>query len=228
MHTKTCVSAVKIYLFFLFISLFAVSGCGLDVEFGGGVGADDVAKNEVITGFIEEIIPSIGEDTNVVVRASVVKDETVFCCEDTTSVRDNFYIEGNLDPKAELEFLENGSSSLGTITIPVFPGAVIDIQDITIEDKFPKDDYYINIGFEGQVDSKNCVNDTTPSGTMRVVISSEGNETEVTVNLTSRTDIKRGDEQDLPCEEIVEGRKVEVDGKLGIGETVEAGLVEIL
>ena len=35
MHTKTCASAVKIYLFFLFISLFAVSGCGLDVEFGG-------------------------------------------------------------------------------------------------------------------------------------------------------------------------------------------------
>ena len=61
-----------------------------------------------------------------------------------------------------------------------------------------------------------------------MVISSEGNETEVTVNLTSRTDIERGDEQDLPCEEIVEGRKVKVDGKLGIGETVEADLVEIL
>ena len=76
----------------------------LDVEFGGGVETDDVAKNEVITGFIEEIIPSIGEDTNVVVRASVVKDETVACCEDTTSVRDDFYIEGNLDPKVELEF----------------------------------------------------------------------------------------------------------------------------
>ena len=184
-------------------------------------------ENEIITGFIEEIIPDIGTDSNVVVRASVVKDETVFCCEDTTSVRDDFRIENNLDPKAELEFLENGNSSLGTIRIPVFPGATIDIADIIIEDRVPRYDY-INISFEGQVDSKNCVNDTTPSGTMRVVILSEGNETEVTVNLTSRTDIERGDEEDLPCEEIVEGRKVKVDGKLGIGETVEADLVEIL
>ena len=206
MHTKTCASAVKIYLFFLFISLFAVSGCGLDVEFGGNEN-EDVEENEIITGFIEEIIPDIGTDSTVVVKASVVKDETVFCCEDTTSVRDDFRIENNLDPKAELEFLENGNSSLGTIRIPVFPGATIDIADIIIEDRVPRYDY-INISFEGQVDSKNCVNDTTPSGTMRVVILSEGNETEVTVNLTSRTDIERGDEEDLPCEEIVEGRKV--------------------
>ncbi len=225
MHTKTCASAVKIYLFFLFISLFAVSGCGLDVEFGGNEN-EDVEKNEVITGFIEEVIPDIG-DSSLVVRASVVRDETVFCCEDTTSVRDDFHIENNLDPKVELEFLENGNSSLGTIRIPVFPGATIDIADIIIEDRVPRYDY-INISFEGQVDSKNCVDDTTPSGTMRVKILSEGNETEVTVNLTSRTDIERGDEEDLPCEEIVEGRKIKVDGKLGIGETVEADLVEIL
>ena len=226
MHTRTCASTVKIYLFFLFISLFAVSGCGLDVEFGGNEN-EDVEENEIITGFIEEIIPDIGTDSNVVVKASVVKDETVFCCEDTTSVRDDFRIENNLDPKVELEFLENGNSSLGTIRIPVFPGATIDIADIIIEDRVPRYDY-INISFEGQVDSKNCVNDTTPSGTMRVVILSEGNETEVTVNLTSRTDIERGDEEDLPCEEIVEGRKVKIDGRLGIGETVEADLVEIL
>jgi len=228
MHTKTRASAVKIYLFFLFISLFAVSGCGLDIDFGGGTGnGDDVEGNEVISGFIEEIIPDIDEDSDIVVRASVEKNGTVACCEDTTSVRDNFYIEGNLDPKVELEFLENGNSSLATIRIPVFPGATIDIADITIEDRVLRYDY-INVSFEGQVDSKNCVNDTTPSGTMRVEILSEGNETEVTVNLTPRTDIERGDDEDLPCEEIVEGRKVKVDGKLGIGETIEADLVEIL
>ena len=228
MHTKTRASTVKTYLFFLFISLFAVSGCGLDVEFGGNEN-EDVEKNEIITGFIEEIIPDIGTDSNLVVRASVVKNETVFCCEDTTSVRNDFRIENDLDPKVELEFLENGNSSLGTIRIPVFPGATIDIADIVIEDRVPRYDY-INISFEGQVevDSKDCANDTTPSGTMRVKILSGGSETEVAVNLTSRTAIERGDEEDLPCAEIVEGRNVKVDGKLGIGETVEADLVEIL
>ena len=228
MYAKTCASsAVKIYLFFLFISLFAVSGCGLDIDFGSGNEDEGVEENEVITGFIEEITPDIGEDSNLVVRASVVKDETVACCEDTTSVRDDFRIEGNLDPKVELEFFENGVSSHGTIRIPVFPGATIDIADITIKDRVPEYDY-INISFEGQVDSKNCVNDTSSGGTIRVKTLSEGNETEVTVNLTSRTDIERGDEEDLPCEEIVVERKVRVDGKLLIGETVEAGLVEIL
>ena len=227
MHTKTRASAVKIYLLFFFISLFAVSGCGLDVDFGGGTADGDVEANETVTGFIEEIIPDIAEGSNLVVRASVVKDETVFCCEDTTSVRDDFHIENNLDPKVELEFFENGDSSLGTIRIPVFPGAVIDIQDIVIEDRAPRWDY-INISFEGQVDSKNCVNDTSSGGTIRVKILSEGNETEVTANLTSGTDIERGDEEDLPCEEIVVERKVRIDGKLGIGETVEATLVEIL
>ena len=226
MQTKTRASAVKIYLFFLFISLFAVSGCGLDIDFGSGDKTDDVEKNEIIMGFIKEIIPDTSEDSTIVVKASVVKDQTVACCEDTTSERDAFHIEGNLDPKAELEFFEGGDS-LGTIRIPVFPGAMLHIQDITIEDKVPR--YTdIEIIFEGQVDSKNCVNDTSSRGTIRVEISSEGNETEVTVNLISSTAIERGDEEDLPCEEIVEGRKVRVDGKLRIGETVDAGLIEIL
>ena len=232
MHTKTRASAVKIYLFFLFISLFAVSGCGLDIDFGGGTGSgDDVEENEVIEGFIDEIdLPGISEDSDFVVKAYVVKDETVACCEDTTSENDNFYIEGNLDPKAELRIFESGNedSLLGTITIPVFPGAMINIGDITI-DSGPPEYEDIDIIFEGQVASKNCVNETSKSGSIKVEISSEGSKTEVTVNLTSGTDIKRGDdEDDLPCEEIVEGRRVVVDGELKIGNTVDAGSVEIL
>lgn len=231
MHTKTCASAVKIYLFFLFISLFAVSGCGLDIDFGGGTGDDDVEENEVIEGFIDEVdLPDISQNPDLVVKAYVVKDETVACCEDATSENDKFYIEGNLDPKAELRIFESGNedSLLGTITIPVFPGAMIYIRDITI-DGGPPEYEDIEIIFEGQVASKNCVNDTSRSGSIKVEILSEGRETEVTVNLTSGTDIERGDdEEDLPCEEIVEGRKVEVEGKLRIGETVDAESIKIL
>ena len=227
MHTKTRASAVKIYLFLLFISLFAVSGCGLDIDFGSGTDTGDAKVNEVITGFIEEVIPDTVGDSSLVVKASVVKDETLACCEDTTSVRSDFHIEGDLDPKAELEFF-HGDSSLGVITIPVFPGAVLDIQNITIEDNFPKDDYYVNIDIEGQAASKSCLDDTSSSGNMKVEISSEGKETEVRVNLTSATDIKRGDDEDLPCEEIVEGRKVKIMGKLRSDEAVNAEEIEIL
>ena len=231
MHTKTCASAVKIYLFFLFISLFAVSGCGLDIDFGGGNGNDDVEENEVIEGFIDEIdLPDISEDPNLVVKAYVVKNDTVACCEDTTSENDDFYIEGNLDPKAELRIFESGNedSLLGTITIPVFPGAMIYIRDIAI-DGGPPTYEDIDIIFEGEVVSKNCVSETSKSGSIKVEILSEGSKTEVTVKLTSATDIERGDdEENLPCEEIVEGRKIRADGKLEIGNTVDAELIEIL
>ena len=229
MQTRTRASAVKIYLFFLFISLFAVSGCGLDIDFGSGNEDDDVEENEVIMGFIKEI-PDIDRDSSVVVKANVVRDETVACCEDTTSIGNNFYIEGNLDPEAEILIFESGNedSPLGTIKIPVFPGATIDIQGISIENGVSRYNY-INIDFEGQVDSKRCFSENSKTGSIKVEISSEGSETEVTVNLTSRTEIKRGDDRDLPCEEIVEGRKVKVEnGKLLIGNTVEAGSVEIL
>lgn len=231
MQTKNHASAVKIYLFFLFISLFAVSGCGLDIDFGGGTGNDDVEENEVIEGFIDEIdLPDISEDPDLVVKAYVVKDETVYCCENATSENDDFYIEGNLDPKAELRIFESGNedSPLGTITVPVFPGAMIYVRDIVI-DGGPPEYRDIEVIFEGQVASKNCVNETSRSGSIKVEISSEGSKTEVTVNLTSGTDIKRGDdEEDLPCEEIVEGRKVRTEGELQIGNTVDAELIEIL
>ena len=50
MHAKTGASAVKTYLFLLFISLFAVSGCGLDIDFGGNQNENgDAEKNENIT-----------------------------------------------------------------------------------------------------------------------------------------------------------------------------------
>ena len=230
MHIKNRASAVKIYLFFLFISLFAVSGCGLDVDFGGGTGDDDVEENEVIEGFIDQVdLPNISENPSLIVKAYVVRDQTVACCEDTSSENDDFHIEGNLDPEAELRIFESGNedSILGTITTPVFPGAIIYIRDIII-DGGPAVYKNIDVIFEAQVASKNCVNETSKSGSIKVEISSEGNKT-ATVNLTSETAIERGEDEDsLPCDEIVEGRKVMIEGELQIGNTVEAEMIEIL
>ncbi len=229
MYAETYSSTVKTYLFFLFISLFTVSGCGLDIDFGGSNNNEDVEKNEVIMGFIKEVTPDISEGSNLIVKANLIKDEAVACCEDTTSENDDFYIEGNLDPKSKLQFFETGNEEipLGIITIPVFPGATIDIQDINIINLVVTYSY-VNINFEGQVISKNCLNDTSKNGNITVEILSEGIITEVRVNLTSSTDIERGDEDNLPCEEIVVERKVRIDGKLELGETVNADLVDIL
>ncbi len=219
----------KFYLFSLAISLFALMGCGLDIDFGGGSGSGDADKNEIIMGFIKEILPSLTDNPDIIVKAAVVKDgETLECCEYTTSERNDFSLEGDLDPEVELQFFESGdeSSPLGTIRLPVFPGSVIDVQDILIDSGVTSYDY-ININFTGQVSSKNCFDDTSKSGSIKVKISSGDNDIEVTVQTTSRTDIERGDEEDLPCEEIVQGREVKVDGKLGLSSTVVADLIEI-
>ncbi|MCY4262941.1 MAG: hypothetical protein OXC97_06490, partial [Candidatus Dadabacteria bacterium] len=69
MHSRACASTVRIYLFFLLISLFSVSGCGLDIDFGDGNNDDDVEKNEEIEGSIDEVnLPDIGENPSLVVK----------------------------------------------------------------------------------------------------------------------------------------------------------------
>ena len=81
MQTRTRASAVKIYLFFLFISLFAISGCGLDIDFGSGDDKNaEVAYEETIEGTIKDV-PSTYQGASFVVKACVVKDGDLRNCE---------------------------------------------------------------------------------------------------------------------------------------------------
>ena len=107
MQTKTRASAVKIYLFFLFISLFAISGCGLDIDFGSGDDKDtEVRPNETIMGTIEDA-PSM-YDGSFVVKASVVRDGNIEeCCKITASEGSEFSLEGNLDPEVQLQIFDS-------------------------------------------------------------------------------------------------------------------------
>ena len=240
MHTKTCASAVKIYLFFLFISLFAVSGCGLDVDFGGnnrGDGNSDVASEETIEGTIEDV-PSEYEGKSFVVKACVVKggiiEEVCRATEEDVSQDEEFSLRGNLDPEVELQIFEgeNEDSPIGSRRIEVFPGAMIVIEDITIEadGRVVYDPEEANITFRGEVSDRNhnCTErGGNLDGRIDVTISSEGSETvTITVRLDG-TEIFR--EDDPMCEQIASGRNIEVDGKLtNESKTIEADLIEIL
>ena len=240
MHTKTCASAVKIYLFFLFISLFAVSGCGLDVDFGGNDGGDGnsgVASEETIEGTIEDV-PSEYEGKSFDVKACVVKggiiEEVCKVTEEDVSEDEEFSLKGNLDPEVELQIFEseNEDSPIGSRRIEVFPGAMIVIEDITIEadGRVVYDPEEANITFRGEVSDRNhnCTEGGgNLDGRIDVTISSEGSETvTITVRLDD-TEIFR--EDDPMCEQIASGRNIEVDGKLtNESKTVEADLIEIL
>lgn len=235
MHTKTCASAVKIYLFFLFISLFAVSGCGLDVEFGGGGETDNinVKANETIIGIIENV-PSKYGASSFVVRASSIRGENKeLCCEVVDISEDvEFSIEGDLDPEVELEIFESGneSSPIGRGRIDIFPGATIEIEDITIKVAgdlgYNRED--IDITFNGEVsNNEDCIDGNGEiNGQIEVTISSEGKEPELITVKLDDTEILR--EDDPMCHQIPPGRKIEIDGKLtNDSKTVKATIIEI-
>ena len=234
MQTKTRASTVKIYLFFLFISLFAVSGCGLDIDFGSGDNSNlNVKTNETIIGIIENI-PAKYDGSSFVVKASTIRGENKEeCCEVTgVSEDEEFSIEGDLDPEVELEIFESGeeNSPIGRGRIEIFPGATIEIEDITIEvgGDIDYDREEIDITFNGEVsDNADCEEENGElEGQIEVKISSEGSEPELITVKLDGTEILG--EDDPMCHQIPPGREVEIDGKLtNDSKTVKATIIEI-
>ena len=161
-------------------------------------------------------------------------EEVCRATEEDVSEDEEFSLKGNLDPEVELQIFEseNEDSPIGSRRIEVFPGAMIVIEDITIEadGRVVYDPEEANITFRGEVSDRNhnCTEGGgNLDGRIDVTISSEGSETvTVTVRLDD-TEIFR--EDDPMCEQIASGRNIEVDGKLtNESKTVEADLIEIL
>ncbi len=251
MHTKTCASAVKIYLFFLFISLFAVSGCGLDVEFGGSGDGNNTEGSESIEGFIIDVIPQRDDEvSNLAIR--IVNKETsqnyqllkdcrigagnseVENPEQITKATGNFCVEGDFDPEAELRISEVGEedSPLAVTKLTVFPGAMIDIGDIRLRSgniEHTEDiNIDFNVDFRGRVSAKNCLDDT---GNIGVEIDSykttDNNPTEVLVQIKSDTEIGTANIENLSCDSINVGDIVRrLEGTLN-GITIKATFIEI-
>ena len=252
MQTKTRASAVKIYLFFLFISLFAVSGCGLDIDFGGDGNGTGVEGSEIIEGFIIDIIPQRNDEvSNLTIR--VVNRETsqdyqllrdcrigagnseVEDPEQITGATGSFCVKGDFDPEAEFRISEIGSedSPLGVRKIAVFPGAMIDIGDISLRGgniEYTEDiNIDFNMDFQGRVSTKNCLDAT---GSIEVEIDSNkttDNDTiEVLVQIKSDTDIQTANFENLGCDSITVGDKVrKLEGILLDGITIKANFIEI-
>ena len=153
------------------------------------------------------------------------------CCEVTSAEDDEFSLEGNLDPEVQLQIFESGNenSPLGTERLDVFPGATIDIGDITIEDNNGNIDYDredVDITFNGEISDENCEEeDGEITGNINVTISAEGSETEVILVRIAGAEIFGEDEP--MCHFLALGREVEVDGELKANKTVEATIIEI-
>ena len=238
MHTRTRASVVKIYLFFLFVSLFAVLGCGLDVDFGGdgSGGSDTAADEETIKGTIKNV-PSEHEGASFVVKACVVKDgiieQNCRTVKEDVSEDKEFSLTGNLDPEVELQIFKSGdeTSLIGSTRIDIFPGATIVIKDLTVEtdSSIIYDPTEADITFSGKVSDRNhsCTEGNGDlDGRIDVTVSSEDSGT---VTITVRLDnTEIYGEDDPMCEQIASGRDIEVDGKLtNESKTIRATLIEI-
>ena len=251
MHTRTRASAVKIYLLFFFISLFAVSGCGLDVDFGGDGSGNSGEGPENIEGFIIDVIPKRDDgvsdlDIRIVNKETTQNYQLLKDCrigasnseaenpEQTTTAAGNFCVEGDFDPEAELRISEVGNedSPLAVRKLTVFPGAMIDIGDIRLRGgniEYTEDiNIDFNIDFRGRVSTKNCLENT---GNIEVEIDSnkttDNNPIEVFVQIKSDTEIETGSIENLSCDSITVGDIVRrLEGTLD-GITIKASFIEI-
>ena len=223
MFKSKVLPSLKTYLFFAVVSLFASAGCDLDIDFGGGDGSGGVSSEETITGSVREVIPSV-EDGVSGLFIRFTSDDGDQTYSDSTDSRGDFSVNGNLDPGGRLEVFETegADSDLGSRRFTVFPGATLNIEDISVRRGVLELAEDVRITFRGRVSDKNCDNET---GTLNVEI--EGRNADVLVQVTTATDIDIRTIEEPGCDEIVDGDKVRIDGVLEEGENVRATSIDV-
>lgn len=220
MKTRKATCLLGFIICILFISLFTTGGC--DIEFssdnnngnGGGGGNQD----STLQGTIASIIPDRSLDG---ITVEVEDEDTGTPFSDVTDNNGFFQIEGGFSGNGtRLEFLDENPTQIALTSVTVFPGAEVDLGDITISSGTATPDGDITVIFEGDVTENNCT-----QGVGTIVVTAD--DTSVIVEVSSSTDIMR-DNDDLVCEDLLEGNEVEVRGELLINDSVAADRIELL
>ncbi|HEX3036629.1 MAG TPA: hypothetical protein VHT73_16155 [Thermodesulfobacteriota bacterium] len=206
----------------LLISFLTSGGCEIkfssddDDNNGGGGNGNGLT---LIFGTLTDI------DASTDVEGTIVRvedeDSGVFF-EGTVDANGDFEIEDSFSGSpSELEFRDEPEPvpPIAETTITVFPGAEIDLGEVTITDRNIDFEDGIFVVLEGDIDENNCSND---EGSIRVTEDDE----EILVQIDSTTDIIV-DEDDITCNDLLQGDRVEVRGNL-VGTNIEAELVEVL
>ena len=219
----------SLFLSLFLIMFFIVGGC--DVEFGnsddddGGGGGGGGSNDEIVQGTITEVLPT--RDSGVENITVVVIDEDSFQFDDTTTNSGFFRVEGNFSLESgnvDLEFLDadNANEQLAITSIDTFPGADLDLGNLTIENgniEFENNDPEID--FEADAIEVNCDED---SGNLTVEIENGSNDFEIIVQVLTSTDIMR-DNDDINCNDILVGQELDINGTLESSSSVEADTI---
>jgi hypothetical protein len=219
MRTKKINSVFSFVLFIITISLLTSGGC--DIEFSSDNDNGNGGNNDaVLQGTIIEITP----DTDIEgITVEVEDEDSGNLFSDITDADGFFRIEGNFSGSpARLRFFDEASQPpIASTNITVFPGAEVDMGDITITNGIVSTDV-INVIFEANIIENNCSGD---SGTLEVEVD---NDIEVIVQVSSATEIILNNDDDLICEDLSVDDKIEVDGELLPNNIVDADRIEVL
>ena len=226
----------KLFSFFsllLLLSFFIIGGC--DVDFGGTEDDDGGSGNngngngsisETVEGTIVDVIPSRDSDVQDI-TAQIMDDDDLSTFTATTGASGFFEIDGNFAGTPDLEFLDddNNDNSLGQIIINVFPGARVQLGDISLENGTIVLNDDTTVTFDADITDNDCSDN---SGSIEVEIENDdGDDVDVLVQINNSTDIEDNDGDDINCEDLLVGQEIEVSGELlGIGNNVEADRIE--
>jgi|GEM_PF-938139 len=208
------------------VSFLTIGGC--DVEFGGGGnnggggGGGGSSNPEIVQGTIIDIIPD--EDTEGITVVITNKDNVEFM--DTTNSAGFFSISSGTGTFAGIPRIEffSGTLSLGFRDLNVFPTAKLELGNITLENGGVTLSDILDVTFEGDVITNTCVGN---SGIIEVEASREGESTDVIVQISASTDILR-DSDEILCEEVLIGQRVEIRGILQTGNNVDGDFIDLL
>ncbi|MGH7884687.1 MAG: hypothetical protein ACRENO_03215 [Thermodesulfobacteriota bacterium] len=226
---KFAVLAVKSSLIFFFTIIF-IGGCDIDFgtgtdngNNGGGGGIDD---GEIVRGTIVDTIP--GRSSGVSnIDITITDDDTEDQSTATTGSSGFFSIEGSFAGNPDIEFFDNDDSgnSLGVVILNVFPGARVDLGNISLENGIVNFLDDTEVDFTADLIDNNCSGN---SGTVIVEIDLDGtdNDLEILVQITNSTDIEV-DGLDADCGDFIIGQELEIRGILLIGNSVNATDIQI-
>lgn len=228
MHqTAKIISKASLLILFMFIF---IGGC--DVDFGTGSDDDNdngetgVEIGERVEGTIVDTIPSrsAGVDN---IDVTITDEETNDQTTGTTGVSGFFSLSGNFSGSPDIEFFDNedGGNSLGIVILNVFPGAEVELGDISLENGVVNFLDDTEVSFEADLIENNC-NVNTGTLVVEIDLPDTDNELEILIQISTSTDIEV-DGLDSDCNDFLIGQELEINGRLLIGNSVDATDIEV-
>jgi hypothetical protein len=220
MRNKSIATLLSFILCIVIISLLTSGGCGIgfgNSNSNGSGGGGGVAATDSVQGTITSIT-NISSTSGIMVQAT--DSSTTYTT--TTDSSGFFQIQENfIGSSIMLEFLDQSSNLLASISLTIFPSIQIALGSITITNGIATLSNNINVTFSGTISENNCTVNSGSSVSSGTLIVTAG-VTNVLVQVITSTSIVNSMQGTLSCADLPSSGIVTVTGTLLMGNTVQA------